>query len=150
VKPVDQTILHNPAQGRYGDCFRACIASILHLPAQAVPHVFDGASDDDTAGDGLEMLNQWLAQYGLAYTEVLTTDPLQMMARYNSAAYHVMVGRSPRGGNHAVVAKAGKVVHDPHPERGGLSKPLQDGYWAVGVVSVCDPEKLILAGLSFR
>ncbi len=34
---------HNPPHS-YGDCFRACIASILEMD---VPHFLDGNEDDD-------------------------------------------------------------------------------------------------------
>lgn len=42
-----------------------------------------------------------------------------------------MSGMSPRGFRHAVVARNGVMVHDPHPTRGGLIGPGEDG-WQYG------------------
>lgn len=38
MKPVRQLYRHDPANGVYGDCWRACIASVLELPIEDVPH----------------------------------------------------------------------------------------------------------------
>ena len=46
MKPVKQLFHHDPANGVWGDCFRAVIASVLSLPVEAVPHFFDGNPED--------------------------------------------------------------------------------------------------------
>ena len=38
MKPIPQTILHDPADGRFGDCLRACIASILEMDSESIPN----------------------------------------------------------------------------------------------------------------
>jgi len=45
VKPVKQTIIHNPDNGMYGDCFRACVASLLEKPIEKVPHFCNREAD---------------------------------------------------------------------------------------------------------
>lgn len=42
MTPVDQTILHDPDAGLYGDCQRAVIASLLDLPIDSVPNFSAG------------------------------------------------------------------------------------------------------------
>jgi hypothetical protein len=40
MKPIDQEFMHDPEKGIIGDCFRACIASILELDINEVPHFY--------------------------------------------------------------------------------------------------------------
>ncbi len=49
--------------GEEGDCFRCCIAAIMNLPAEEVPH-FTQLYDDDW--ERHDAVANWLAQYGMA------------------------------------------------------------------------------------
>ncbi len=40
MTPLTQRYLHNPPE-TYGDCYRACIASLLDLGLDDVPHFYD-------------------------------------------------------------------------------------------------------------
>ena len=113
MKPVDQTILADPsrndgkdADGVPGDCWRACIASIVELPAEEVPHfgALEGPSEWWTA------TWKWLATKGYR------------IAGRNDGEWRIGVGPSPRGPfHHAVVLDStGALAHDPHPSRLGL------------------------------
>jgi hypothetical protein len=55
MMPVEMIVDHCPEEGRYGDCFRACVASLMELPAEAVPHFCDG-------NPGWEVFNRKLYQ----------------------------------------------------------------------------------------
>ena len=35
---VEQTILHDPEKKNYGNCMQACVASLLNIPLNDVPH----------------------------------------------------------------------------------------------------------------
>lgn len=37
MKPTKQTVLHDPANGKHGNCLSAVLASLLHLPIEDVP-----------------------------------------------------------------------------------------------------------------
>ena len=89
--------------GENGTCFRACIASLLDLREADVPD-FKEANQDPG-------VNPFLRQYGLRYEEVPVGD-LEL------TGLHLALGTSPRGGQHAVVCKDGKLLHDPHPQDG--------------------------------
>jgi hypothetical protein len=121
--PVRQTILaaterddgHDTA-GRPGDCLRACVASLLELPANRVPHF---AEDDDWWG----FLAGWCRARGLA-ADLVSTDAVT--ATPAAFPHHVIAtGPSPRGDwAHCVVVDTtigGLMVHDPHPSAAGLA-----------------------------
>jgi hypothetical protein len=104
VIPVDQTAFGEGV----GNCFSACVASILHVPLADVPTfcIHD---------DWWERFLAWLWLRGL-YAIGLKYNP-----EYELAGYHILSGKSPRGEfEHSVVARRDKIVHDPHPSRDGL------------------------------
>lgn len=106
MKPIDQTTFGSP----YGNCFQACVASILELPLEDVPHFCEGDNPR-----WLLDLEEWLRPRGLA--------PMLVQAEGCPAlddAYGLLGGPSPRGCNHSVVVRGVEVVHDPHPSREGL------------------------------
>lgn len=120
-----QRILHDPANGRYGDCYRTAIAMVLGLQPEDVPHFCDDNLYDDWRG----VTDKWLAERGLAMVDLpfehsfdLVCDQLRMTAGDVPA---IVAGRSPRGTMHSVVVHHG-VCFDPHPEGGGL-EPGDDG-----------------------
>ncbi len=102
--------------GADGNCLSACLASILELPLQMVP---DFAAETDGDEEFLRAVNRWLGRKGLNYRQV----PLGPVP---PVGWHTLEGVSPRGGQHAVVARDGVIRHDPHPQDGtgrGLAKP---------------------------
>jgi hypothetical protein len=102
MRPVDQTTFGI----NDGNCFTACLASILEIPLEEVPS-FVGAYWDDFL--------PWLADRGLSAT-------LYRSDVYVPPGYAIAGGRSKRfaGRMHACVAYNGMVIHDPHPSRDGL------------------------------
>jgi len=109
---VDQTIFEK----EQGNCFAACIASLLEVNIEDVIHFPPG-----TASDWRMIINEWLSEYGLFYLELsLPGDARDEHVKY--WGWHIISGLSPRGTHtrHAVVGYQGKTVHDPHPSRAGL------------------------------
>lgn len=131
MTPVDQRILdHDPARGRVGDCMRACVASLLDLPYEEVPHFFDG----EGAEHGYEALRAWLAVRGLSYVELPLSDPLPSWF-VHTVRHYILIGRQQGGTIHAVIGRHGEQLHDPHLLRRGV-RPLHEGghdYWRVGM-----------------
>lgn len=106
MKPQDQTTFGAPG----GNCFSACIASILDMPVDKVPYFM---SDDPLGREWIAKLANWLRPRGL-YPMILTSQA-------NVPGIHVVHGDSPRGvGGHAVVGMGDMIVHDPHPSRAGI------------------------------
>jgi len=117
---VKQTKLHDPENGVNGNCWRACIASILSLPIDDVP-----AFEDEEKFD-FESLRDWLRE--IDATMVCTLNP----KRHEPRGYTIAVGWSPRfeGVLHCVVAWNGKLIHDPHPDNTFLNgEPIE--WWSI-------------------
>lgn len=95
-----------------GDCASAVIASLMELPLSEVPFFAESKHG------WWFWLNEWLERRGWVIEHVKRAD-LPMAPVWAS-------GKSPRGFEHAVVWEGGpngRVVHDPHPSRAGISDP---------------------------
>lgn len=98
-----------------GNCLSACVASILDLTTDHVPLFVE----DEDPCDGIwpERLDAWLGQRGLSAlilpASIVLAPP---------EGFYILYGRSVKDFEHAVVGKAGRIVHDPHPSRTGLAK----------------------------
>lgn len=105
---VDQTAFGLPG----GNCFAACVASLLEMPIDDVPNFCN------LPGDWEAEFNRWLRPFGLYALTVQMND-------WRPPGLHIMAGKSPRGASvkemHSVVAQGDAIVHDPHPSRAGLS-----------------------------
>lgn len=112
MKPVYQTKFGN----KEGNCLAACIASIFELRLEEVPNFIEG----DT-GNGEWHQKLWDFLHSLEHDHVFyyIADPYKVPT-FPKGRYHIIGGISPRGLLHAVVGFNGKIVHDPHPEGGGL------------------------------
>lgn len=101
---MDQTTFGDPG----GNCFSACVASILELPLAEVPY-FMGA-DDWSA-----FFANWLRPHGFCPIWFNLVEDAERFL----PGFYILGGKSSRG-NHAVVAQGSTIVHDPHPSREGL------------------------------
>lgn len=124
MKPVDQTKF-----GEEGNCLAACIASILELPIEEVP---DANELHKNGMNWLIGLCNWLKQYNLWYMELKVDEyrqPIGVRAFWLPPTYHLINGDSPRNvsAGHSVVGYQGKIVHDPHPDKTGLTNITEYG-----------------------
>lgn len=128
MTPVDQLVLHDPPA--LGDCLRACVASVLDLPGQEVPHFVQIGADvhGDTEDDGVawyQEMQRFLAAHGL---DVLwcSIDQVDEYLPWSVMDVCMLQGPSPRGDfSHIVVGRPdGTILHDPHPSRDGLAGPV--------------------------
>ena len=126
LRLFDQSTFSDEAAGTHGDCNRACVATICQVDPETLPHPI--ASDGFWNGGYLRALREQLGvrirhvdydAEAIAHPDVTDEDGFPL-PRIVMAA-----GPSPRGPwNHAVVWDriAGRMVHDPHPDRTGLSE----------------------------
>jgi hypothetical protein len=118
MKFVDQSILHDPENGKYGDCMRACLATIFDAPIESIPH----RNEDITGEEQDKMFNEWLARYGVCLQPMsVDGDYFAYMKELGvKTIIHLIYGYTERGTYHAVVAENGVVIHDPHVSKAGL------------------------------
>ena len=114
MKPVDQTTFGFPG----GNCFSACVASLLELPIDEVPY-FMGDSLEDDGGAWFERFLAWLKPRNLYAVCFKLGDS------WRPAGLHILSGKSPRElantrALHSVVALGDEVLPDPHPSRAGV------------------------------
>lgn len=103
MKRVKQTAFGRP----HGNCFEACLASILELDLDDVPR--------HTDNDWLEKINQWLRWH--FSLQLMVQSPYYAPPN----AYIIANGSNQRDRPHSVVMQNGLLVHDPNPDNGGLS-----------------------------
>lgn len=132
MRPVDQTVLRSPddPSGPPGNCFAACIASVLECSIDDVPHPTAEERDGDgwaRPGGYWDRLGAWLANVGFYSIEVTATARpwTTLDLEFPGVVSHVIVhGDGPRGCKHSIVVTIGdggaKLAHDPHPSRAGL------------------------------
>lgn len=130
MKPVMQTRGYDPAAPageQRGNCWTACIASLLGLPIEDVPDFVQIEVDggEDWWGHTWRFLNG----RGYLLTIVDLTDP--------GDGPYIQCGLSPRSPAadgkavyHAVIHEGGRLVHDPHPDGLGVVS-IEDAYAVV-------------------
>jgi len=106
---------HEPSEGLIGDCWRTCIANLLGLKPQAVPHfVQDNFGDGTDAAASYKATRDWLAARNLSLLSIaLYTDEPQTFD-FGLSPY-IMGGRSGRSDISHVVLGHGnfQILHDP-------------------------------------
>lgn len=121
--PICQTIFPCEADQMRGNCFQACMASILELPLEDVPHAM-------MHSDWMERVNIWLASRGLGMVMVNLNTEESYIHPLPAGMIVMIGGRTMRHPSrlHSVVAKtkAGGIawdyIHDPHPDKTFLTE----------------------------
>ena len=135
MKPEMCRIKDDPENNQSGDCVRACIASLLELDAENVPHFF-------AEPDGLKAnqdMQFWLANRRkiAAFISLPGEWSFKKFGEYMTEFYHnkyYMLWAGFGSGDHAVICKNGKIEHNPAWYRTPLTGPHSHGIWIVGFV----------------
>ena len=117
--------------GMEGNCFNACLASILEVSIDKFPDFKD-------EGTWYSSYQKWLRMYHLDF--VMVADWSKEQTSFLAHVFAIVGGTSPRELAHAVVYYKNELIHDPHPDGGGV-KNITD--WTY-IVSKCP--KLIEEG----
>lgn len=142
MTPAMCRVKHDPENNQYGDCVRACVASIMDMDAEAVPHFFDNIDSSDEAGRirANNHMREWLAGHGHAlfqahYPGSVARDELfAMMEVVNPGVHYILCG-SVGLGDHCVVCRGGKIVHNPAWLAMDIIGPCSYGAWSVMVIA---------------
>lgn len=122
------------------DCYRACVATVLGLPLEAVPHFFREAREarppSSSGFPGIyDRIRDWARTRGLAAlflpAQRSLSFVLEQTYRLNPEAPFILGGMSIHGTGHAVVVCGGRIVHEPAPgygpDDGGVVAPDPSG-----------------------
>lgn len=131
-------IRHDPPRS-WGDCHRQCIAFMLGLRWQDVPHFYDNGTKPEDAHAHIQF---WLARRGLIQLHVpfssdgsTKRDVMMAVAFQNPGVQFILGGESRTGCGHSVVAHDGMIVFDSHAS--GIVGPMEDGfYWVTFLGSI--------------
>ena len=115
MRPVKQTRLHKglyPISDR-GNCFPACIASILEMECEDVIQIQEYYDDNNWN----KILFDWLYERGYLWRSA-TIEEIR-----SKDAYILVTGGSTRYPDltHITIWQDGKMVHDPHPDNSGIT-----------------------------
>ena len=115
MTPVKQDKLYSPVGLANGNCFPACLASLLDLPLWMVPP-FDQMFG---RSDWRKRVDEWLARaFGLKMVRGSGHDFAEL------PEFYIANGPSPRGVDHSTIYSGGKMVHDPHFSDAGIAEVL--------------------------
>lgn len=132
MTPVHCQVKHSEEAGTYGDCVRACVASLLDMEADAVPHFFH---DNCDGYSGHARIKEFLATLGYApFWANAGDDPRPMMDAQNAETHYMLFG-STAYGEHVVICRGGVVAHDPAWVEEPLINPGEHGYWTILVIA---------------
>jgi hypothetical protein len=106
MNKVFQTKFNNPATGETGNCFAACLATLLQISISEIP--------DDLYPS--QRILDLIYSKGYRFISVYDEDDVP------KDTFYIACGISPRNRNikHAVIYQNGKLVHDPHPDSSGI------------------------------
>ncbi len=124
---------HDPANGVFGDCQRACIASMLDLRLEEVPHFADGWPSSDVFAKRLNDFLRLFDMVGIHIAYIGELDRvMDCIALNNPGVYYTLSGSSSRGFDHCTIALGSEIVHDPAVNPGNAHSivgPCADGLY---------------------
>jgi len=128
-------VKHDPPH-TYGDCLRACVASVMELDYTQVSHFMHDNPEPSVA---MQRLRDWLAPFGEApFIMHLPGEPLELildhMAQLNPTSVYLLFGGTRGGGGHVVVCKGGKIEWNPSWTDEPLIGPGAGDVWQVMVL----------------
>jgi len=101
--------------GMEGNCFAACLASLLDVPLETIPDFYLPSGEDGWWDE----VRKFLATHDLGiFTIGFSQDFLE-----KHDGYFIVAGHTDRGLMHATLWHNGKMIHDPHPSKAGLTEP---------------------------
>ena len=109
---------------RRGNCWSACLSSLLHVPLSEIPDFCARYHPDDGHDEAAwwRETQRWLHARGYELIELDLPDGWDTVRSWPlQPDYWIATGRSPRHDcDHAVVAYRYEIAWDPHPSGDGL------------------------------
>lgn len=135
--PVNCRIAHEPENGKYGDCVRACVASLMELEPEKVPHFYH---DNCDAIEGNRRIASFLDEHGFVPFWTIFDGSLSLEELLNNQlqanpTVFYMLYHSNLDGDHVVICRGGKVDFDPSWYPTKITGPNSSGYWGIMVIA---------------
>lgn len=141
MKPQLQRYRYNDGSGVLGDCHRTCLAMILDLDRDEVPHFmeqvpYDAPSDSPECQAAEAAERAWLASRSLVpvywgYDGSTSLDHVLATLTSTVRGTAVILGcTSGNGVNHSVVFYDGRL-YNPGGHAATIAGPMRDGFWYV-------------------
>ncbi len=127
MKPRFCEVPHNPPWS-FGDCIRACVATLIDR--DDVPHVFDIRP----VRLSWITLRKYLKQHGkFIALFAIDQDHARFMTDENADVPYILLGSTESGGDHAVIYRDGKSIHNPSGDL-PIVAPHSEGFYIIGIV----------------
>lgn len=130
-------VKHDEAKEQYGDCLRACVASVVEINPKHVPHFMHDNPTGDVANN---RVSEYLGSLGLVPFWVFydgsteLEEIFELMNAHNPDVHYLLFCRSSTA-DHVVVCQGGRVVHDPAWVRGQIQGCGSSGFWGIMVIA---------------
>ena len=134
---MKQKYEHTPENGVYGDCWRTCVAYILGLPRDEVPHYPEHGVDPYDTDAAIDFMVDWLRSYNYGYFSFPfkwdgdVRELFDSRRLFNTAI--IVVGISTILCDHCVVITPGGEMIDPSGN--GIIGPCADGHYWIEVIT---------------
>lgn len=123
-------VRHNPPES-YGDCIRACVASLLSLSHEDVPHFFHDGCSGEAA---IRRIREWAGPRGLAPV-FLTFDGsatreefLDQWEEMNPGVAAILIAAT-NYEDHAVIIVGNQIEHNPSVTQSPIIRANSNGCW---------------------
>ena len=127
--PHKSLVEHDPPNS-YGDCARACIASLLDCQdSDTVPHFCVDGADNEIVQERIDLFLRKFRLYELSLPVKAhsVAEALEFCSNYTGGHHYIFSGTSRTGCAHCVVAKGSEIVHDPTGT--GIVADIDGYYW---------------------
>lgn len=149
MTPVTQTKFYEPgveASQQRGNCLTAVVASLLDLPIEDVPNFVQDDVDhgnDDPEWHWWTRMHQFVQSRGYAIFCLSAKPEDTTFPAPEPGEFYAVIGISPRDPNihHIVIYQDGEMVHDPHPDRTGLTRVTDDWHWTLRPMNLGSGER---------
>ncbi len=140
MREQKQLYRHIPEQRLIGDCWRTCIACILDVAPDTIPHYYEMFwGQGEVISDKVhEATNKELKKsYGVVFVETpleATYEQLRTYLKHYYKDMYVIVGCNSKNGGHSVIMKNDDYMWDPAIDNSGCVGPMDDGYYWIGLL----------------
>ncbi len=138
MTPCYQLVSHVPSINKFGDCTRACIAAMLDLSPEDVPHFAEFSTNGFNEREYWKRIEEFLDEHSLAWAAAPISgtldDVLATMEHNNAGIYYILGCQGPAGPHHLVCC-GDRIVSDPAGRDRSVYRADESGLnWVVFLV----------------